>query len=71
MLKEVAFARVINRHHTHGYINTQYHVSLEYTDGSKDLLWMSSSDYMDFLEDPLILNGSVMFNASTYTMFLI
>lgn len=64
-------ARVIGRHHTHGYINAQYHVVLTYSDSNIKTLWMSAVDYMDWIEDPLVLGQTPRFDADNYHMYLI
>ena len=70
MSNTVTSAAVIRRHHTHGYINSQAHVALTYSDGTCKFLWMSYADFANWIEDPLERGDAVTFDVDTYVMHL-
>ncbi len=48
----------------------QFHVVLTDSEGNKEFLWMAAADYIDWIEDPIALNGkSAMFDPTTYHAF--
>lgn len=58
MYRRFVEARILSRQ---GHpINAQYHVVLTDAKGNKEFLWISSVNYIDWIEDPLILTGQTM-----------
>lgn len=69
MFKQYIGATIIRRHKNHGN-TTQFYVALTDSEGNKEFLWMNDYDYMDWIEDPLVLNGkTMMFDAENYYPF--
>lgn len=69
MYRQFVESQIINRKTTHGY-PTQYHVVLTDSKGNKEFLWMKDVDYIDWIEDPIVVNGeSMMFDPETYHAF--
>jgi hypothetical protein len=68
MYRQFIRGQIINRSGSGNQV--QYHVALTDSEGNKEFLWMSSADYIDWIEDPIALTGkSVMFDPSTYHAF--
>lgn len=68
MYRQFVESQIINRSGSGSMV--QFHVVLTDSEGNKEFLWMAAADYIDWIEDPIILNGkSVMFDPSTYHAF--
>lgn len=67
--KHYVESKILSKHTNHGH-RTQYHVVLTDAEGNKDFLWMADADYIDWIEDPIVLTGkSFSFDAETYRPF--
>ena len=68
MPNTVTKAFINRRYHTHGYLHSQVHAVLTYSDGTTKFLWMSDVDFADWIEDPLERGDSVEFDPETYVI---
>lgn len=69
MYRQFVESQIVNRSGSGSMV--QFHVVLTDSKGNKEFLWMEAVDYIDWIEDPISLNGkSAMFDPSTYHVFV-
>ncbi len=69
MYRQFIDAVVFRRSTTHGR-PSQVYVALTDSEGNKEFLWMEDYDYIDWVEDPLVLNGRTFsIDTEQYTSF--